>query len=131
MDNFNIAIIVFVVFYFVSRIIAGRAIQLLNDDQKVDLMQYYTKNRWMSFLPTLILIGGYFLLIRQFPDYILLWLVLIIVFFIGMMIYRYQELKKKMADKNFPDQYYKQMLLSTGMNIFGFLGFIIIAVLIN
>jgi hypothetical protein len=124
MDNFMIAVILFIAIIFLSRIINERATKKLSQEKKAELIDLFSKSRIYSMGILIAIIIFYFASLKlQIVDpnvAVGVYFVLILTFLV---ITGYQSFNK-LKGNNFPDSYIKSHLLSTTIKLLGFVLFV-------
>jgi hypothetical protein len=123
MDNFMIAVILFLVFSFVSRALNENANKKLDPEKKATLIDLFSKNRIYSFAILIGIISFFFASISfnwlDRNKTLIIYLVSIIIFIIGSSYISFKKLK----ESDFPESYIKTFIISTCLRFVGILIF--------
>jgi hypothetical protein len=124
MENVFIGIIIMYLFNWYAKYYIQNSIELLNDEQKLKLINLSKSNGKYSTLIMIALLCVYFLALKYelLPSYIIIivFFLLIIVF----MIYSYFITLKKLKIKEFPKEYNKKFIISFLIRFIGLIIFI-------
>ncbi|MEM9478728.1 MAG: hypothetical protein AAGA58_03600 [Verrucomicrobiota bacterium] len=103
----------------VSRIINERGYRVLSDEEKVRLMDGFSKARAYSLIPLLILIGGYYFLMTKSDLNRGMLSIGYFVLLIGFVVIRSVMNHKKMKTLDLPDSYRRMFTISQVVSLIG------------
>ena len=123
MDNLMIAVIVMLVFVFISRTINEKANKKLDQNKKAELIDLFSKDRTYTFGALILIIALFFIslrynLVEPFISFVA-YIALIFMFLIITGIRAYKILKTN----DFPASYIKSYILTTSLRFIGLLVF--------
>ena len=119
MNNYIVAFMSFFATILVSRFISERAIKKLNQEQKANLIDSFSKGRVLSSVFVFILIGVYFLFLeyKVLPSFytFLVYIILLSVYLLIMSFWYYKKLKSS----GYPVAFINSYILSTVIRLIG------------
>lgn len=128
MDTSIIGFVAFIIAYIAGRIISERALKLLNENERLKLLQGFSKYRIFSLVGVIILVVMHYALQSLMPNsYVAsmpVFVGVLVLYLLLSSIYAYKKLK----NLEMPDNYINQFLLSTLVQYIGlflFFGFLI------
>ncbi|MEI7801419.1 MAG: hypothetical protein WCI97_02115 [Bacteroidota bacterium] len=120
-----LVLIFFLVIIFIIRMLMEGAQAKLTAEQKLSLLDSFTRMRKLRSISIIVLAGGFFLLLYLLPQYAsaltISFFVVFVMYFLSVQYFTLQKLKSL----NMPPHYITRYLLSTGIFIVGFIGILV------